>query len=156
MARLLLLTVFLALSTANSFSGFIPRVSNDPDFVAVGKKRGYYLVSSDSGRWWRWGLARAPVKEPAVFTHGYGADAIAIPFDSNGRVAFAPVYIYTIRPESVSQRRLEALFEGVTTQADVRQIFGRPAIQNSVRGYSIWYYEIQVYNPFEEFPDIRG
>jgi hypothetical protein len=156
MTRVILLTVFLALSAANSFSGFIPRVANDPDFVTVGKKRGYYLVSSDSGRWWRWGLARAPVKEPAVFTHGYGDDAIAIPFDANGRVAFAPVYIYTIRPESVSQRRLEALFEGVTTQADVRQIFGRPAIQSSMRGYSIWYYEIQVYNPFEEFPDIRG
>ena len=96
------------------------------------------------------------MKEPAVFTHGYGDDAIAIPFDANGRVAFAPVYIYTIRPESVSQRRLEALFEGVTTQADVREIFGRPVIQSSARGYSIWYYEIQVYNPFEEFPDIRG
>ncbi len=156
MARLILLTVLLALSAANSFSGFIPRLSSDPDFVTVGKKRGYYLVSSDSGRWWRWGLARAPVKEPAVFTHGYGDDAIAIPFDPNGRVAFAPVYIYTIRPESESQRRLEALIEGVTSQADVRQIFGRPTIQSSVRGYSVWYYEIQVYNPFEEFPDIHG
>jgi hypothetical protein len=144
MARLIFLTVLLALSAANGFSGFIPRLSSDPDFVTMGKKRGYYLVSSDSGRWWRWGLARAPVKEPTVFTHGYGDDAIAIPFDPNGRVAFAPVYIYTIRPESESQRRLEALIEGVTSQADVRQIFGRPTIQSNVRGYSVWYYEIQV------------
>jgi hypothetical protein len=156
MRRLILLTALLVFAVGNSFGGFIPRVSSDPDFVPVGKDRGYYAVSSDSGKWWRWGLARAPVEEPQVFTHGYGDDAIAIPFDTNGRVAFAPVYIYTIRPENQQKRRLEALFQGLTSQADVRQIFGRPTIQSSVRGYKVWYYEIQVYNPFEEFPDIRG
>jgi hypothetical protein len=31
-----------------------------------------------------------------------------------------------------------------------------PAIQGHLRGYQVWYYEIQVYNPFEEFPDIHG
>jgi hypothetical protein len=156
MRRLIILTGLLALSVAPVFGGFIAKVSNDPDFVHVGKFRGYYMVSSDSGKWWRWGLARAPVEEPRAFTHGYGDDAIAIPFDTNGRVVFAPVYIYTIRPENEQKRRLEALFEGVTSQADVRRIFGRPAIQGNVRGYQVWYYEIQVYNPFEEFPDIRG
>jgi hypothetical protein len=155
MRRLIVWTALLALTAAHSFGGFIPRGS-DPDFVSLGKYRGYYMVSSDSGKWWRWGLARAPVEEPKVFTHGYGADAIAIPFDKNGRVAFAPVYIYTIRPENEQRRRLQALFQGITSQADVRQIFGRPTIQGNVRGYQVWYYEIQVYNPFEEFPDIRG
>jgi hypothetical protein len=110
------------------------------------------LVSSDSGKWWHWGLTRAPVEEPRMFTHGYGDDAIAIPFDANARVAFAPVYIYTIRPENVQKRRLEALIEGVTSQAEVRKLFGRPEIQSNVRGYRVWYYEITVYNPFEEFP----
>src|ERR1700733_2251368 len=109
MARFIILTAFLILLTGGSFGGFIQRVSGDPDFVAVGKYRGYYMVSSDSGKWWRWGLARAPVEEPKVFTHGYGDDAIAIPFDKNGRVAFAPVYIYTIRPENEQRRRLQAL-----------------------------------------------
>ena len=156
MGRLIILIISFALGVASCFGGFIPLISSDPDFVAVGKNRGYYLISSDSGKWWRWGLARAPVQEPQVFTHGYGDDAIAIPFDTNGRVAFAPVYIYTIRPESVQKRRLAALFEGVTSQANVRQIFGRPTIQTIVRGYQIWYYEIRVYNPFEEFPDIHG
>jgi hypothetical protein len=155
MERLIILSALLALSAALSFGGFIPRASSDPDFVPAGKNRGYYMVSSDSGRWWRWGLARAPVNEPQMFTHGYGNDAIAIPFDTHGRVAFAPVYIYTIRPESEQKRRLEALMEGVTSQADVRQIFGRPTIQSNVRGYQVWYYEIRVYNPFEEFPDIH-
>jgi hypothetical protein len=153
MRRSILLSILLALSVARSFGGFIPRVSNDRDFVAVGKKRGYYMVSSDTGRWWRWGLARAPVEEPKVFTHGYGDDVIAIPFDTQGRVSFAPVYIYTIRPENAEKRRLEALIQGVTSQEDVRQIFGRPAIQGNVRGFQVWFYQIEVYNPFEEFPD---
>lgn len=141
---------------APGFAGLIPPVLNDPDFVSLGKNRGYYMVSSDSGKWWHWGLVRAPVEEPRMFTQGYGDDAIAIPFDANGRVAFAPVYIYTIRPENVQKRRLEALMEGVTSQAQVRKLFGRPTIRSNVRGYQVWYYEIRVYNPFEEFPDIHG
>jgi hypothetical protein len=156
MARFIIFSAFLILLGECTFGGFIPRVSGDPDFVQVGRNRGYYMVSSNSGKWWRWGLARAPVEEPTPFTHGYGDDVIAIPFDGNGRVAFAPVYIYTIQPENEQKRRLEALFQGVTPQSDVRQIFGRPAIQASLRGYQVWYYDIRVYNPFEEFPDIRG
>jgi hypothetical protein len=46
-------------------------------------------------------------------------DVIAIPFDANRRVTFAPVYIYTIRAENSQRRRMEALTEGVTSQADV-------------------------------------
>jgi hypothetical protein len=151
-----LLSAFLILLAGRGLAGFIPQVSGDPDLVKVGKYQSYYMVSSDSGKWWRWGLARAPVEEPRVFTHGYGDDAIAIPFDANGRVAFAPVYIFTIRPENEQKRRLEALFQGFSSQTQVRQIFGRPMIQTSLRGYQVWYYEIEVYNPFEEFPDIRG
>ena len=91
-----------------------------------------------------------------MFTQGFGDDAIAIPFDASGRVAFAPVYIYTIRPEGWEKLRLAALFQGLTAREDVRALFGRPTIQTRVRGYEVWYYEIRVYNPFEEFPDIHG
>ena len=114
------------------------------------------MVSSDSGKWWRWGLVRAPVEEPTMFLQGYGNDAIAIPFDASGRVTFAPVYIYTIRPEDFQRRRLAALIEGVTSQAEVRSLFGRPEIQGRVRGYEVWFYQIRVYNPFEQFPDDSG
>src|ERR1700746_1148615 len=100
MNRFIVLSAVLWLSVGAGFGGFIPQVSNDPDFVSLGKNRGYCLVSSDSGKWWHWGLTRAPVEEPRMFTHGYGDDAIAIPFDARGRVAFAPVYIYTIGPEN--------------------------------------------------------
>jgi hypothetical protein len=156
MKHLIVLSVTLALGLGNSFAGLIPRASNDRDFVELGRNRGYYMVSSDSGKWWRWGLVRAPVEEPRMFTHGFGYDAIAIPFDAHGRVAFAPVYIYTINPESYQRLRLAALFQGVSTQGDVRSIFGRPEIQTEVRGYEVWYYDIKVYNPFEEFPDLDG
>ena len=153
MKRFIIWCAFLTQSLAHSFAGPIPRVSNDRDFVAVGHHGGYYMVSSDSGKWWRWGLVRAPVREPKMFMQGYGDDAIAIPFNARGRVTFAPVYIYTIRPEKVQRRRLEALIEGVTTQAEVRSLFGRPVVQSRVRGYEVWFYEIPVYNPFEVFPD---
>jgi hypothetical protein len=152
----ILLSVLLTLGLPHSFAGLIPRVSNDRDFVDLGRNRGYYMVSSDSGKWWHWGLVRAPIEEPKMFTHGFGDDAIAIPFDARGRVAFAPVYIYTISPEDFQRRRLAALFEGLTTQTDVRSLFGRPTIQTRIRGYEVWYYDIRVYNPFEEFPDIDG
>ena len=156
MKQLVVLSVMLALPLGNSLGGLIPRTSNDRDFVDLGRNRGYYMVSSDSDKWWRWGLVRAPVEEPRMFTHGFGDDAIAIPFDARGRVAFAPVYIYTMSPESIQRLRLAALFQGLSTRADVRSLFGRPAIQTQVRGYEVWYYEIRVYNPFEEFPDLHG
>jgi hypothetical protein len=114
------------------------------------------MISSDSGRWWNWGMARAPVEEPTMFTHGFGDDVVAIPFNARGQVAFAPVYIYTIRPENYERQRLAALFEGLSTKANVRLLFGRPSIQSSVRGYEVWYYQIGVYNPFEDYPDGIG
>ena len=153
MKALTITGVLIVLSMAHSFAGFVPRVLNDRNFVALPWNRGYYMISSDSGKWWHWGLARAPVEEPRMFTHGFGADAIAIPFDARGRVTFAPVYIYTITPEDYQKQRLAALFEGLSTKADVRLLFGRPAIQSRVRGYEVWYYQIRVYNPFEEFPN---
>jgi hypothetical protein len=148
--------VLIVLSMAHSFAGFMPHILNDRDFVALPWNRGYYMISSDSNKWWKWGLARAPVEEPRMFTHGFGDDAIAIPFDERGRVAFAPVYIYTITPEDYERQRLAALFEGLSTKVDVRLLFGRPTIQSRVRGYEVWYYQIRVYNPFEDYPGGRG
>ena len=103
MKRSIILSAFLALGLADTYAGLIPRLPNDPDFVALGRNRGYYMVPSDSAKWWHWGLVRAPVEEPRMFTQGFGDDAIAIPLDASGRVAFAPVYIYTIRPEGLGE-----------------------------------------------------
>jgi hypothetical protein len=147
------LVALVALVAATGHAGLVPRTANDRDFVSAGKDQGYYMVSSNSGRWWHWGLGRAPVVEPTWFTAGYGDDVIVIPFDANDRVAYAPVYIYTILPDSFQKQRLQAVTIGVTGQADVRRIFGRPDIQGTAGAYKVWFYQIRVYNPFEEKPD---
>lgn len=128
---------------------------DDPDLVRLGPHREYYRFSSDSGRWWRYGLGRAPVEEPTPFSHGYGQDVIAIPFDASGRVTELPVYIYTTRPESFEENKLARVVEGVTSRADVTRIFGSLKVRADVRGYEVWFYSIRVFNPFVEFPD-RG
>src|ERR1700688_4048814 len=79
MRRFIILAGLLARSVAPALAGFIPRVPNDPDFVPVGKYRGYYMLSSDSGKWWRWGLARAPVEAPTVFTPRFGGSVSPLP-----------------------------------------------------------------------------
>jgi hypothetical protein len=72
-----------------------------------------------------------------MFTQGYGDDVIAIPFDANGRVTFAPVYIYTIRPEnSHGGADGRCHLAGRCSTA-----FDRPTIQKRVRGYEVWFYD---------------
>ena len=154
--RLIIVFWAIVISTAaTSQAGLIPRTPHDPDFFSPGKDRGYYKVASNSGRWWQWGLGRAPVVEPSPFMDGFGDDVITIPFDAKGRVAFAPVYIYTIRPESWQTNRLDRVILGKTSQAEILQIFGRPDIRGSAGGYTVWFYQIKVYNPFEEWPDLH-
>jgi hypothetical protein len=155
MKRLLLAAIFYGALSVFGSAGMISRNADDRDFVRLGVNRGYYRVSSDSGKWWDWGLARAPVDEPTRFNHGNGTDAVAIPFDAKGRVCFAPVYIYTIRPERFEEEKLGSLLQGVTAKADIRRIYGNP-MHARVHGYEVWYYQIGVYNPFEDEPSGRG
>ena len=134
-------------------AGLVSPAPQDPDLVRLGIGRNFYRFSSDSGRWWTMGLGRAPVEEPTPFNHGYGEDVIAIPFDPAGKVASAPVYIYTVRPESFEEGKLAHLVQGTSSKADVIRIFGSLKMHASVRGYEVWFYSIKVYNPFAEFPD---
>ncbi|MBV9490828.1 MAG: hypothetical protein JO069_14085 [Verrucomicrobia bacterium] len=136
-------------------AGLISPAPGDPGLVRLGAHRQYYRFASDSGRWWHYGLGRAPVEEPTPFTHGYGTDVIAIPFDAAGRVTAFPVYIYTIRPESYEENKLARVMEGVTSKAEVTRLFGSLKVRANVGGYEVWFYGIRVYNPFTEFPD-RG
>ena len=155
MKRLVLAAIFSGLLHTPVLAGLVPQIPNDPGLIHLGPKQSFYQISSDSGKWWDWGLVRAPVEEPTVFNHGYGTDAIAIPFDMDGRVTFAPIYIYTIRPETSEEALLGKLIQGVTTQNDVRRIYGTP-IRAKVRGYEVWYYEIRVHNPFDDMQGGRG
>jgi len=133
-------------------AGFLPRVANDPNYVQISPRRSFYVISVDSGEWRRFGLAAAPVVEPSQFNQGEGVDVLAVPFDSTGRVAFAPIYIYTILPEQYQEQRMRALVQGYTSKADTEQLIGSTPVKRRIRGYDVWFFEFRVHNPFEENP----
>jgi hypothetical protein len=145
-----LVSLFLLGSLGTSFSGMVPRIAGDRDLIQAGPRQSFYRVSVDSKKWWDWGLAGAPVEEPTMQNRGHGWDAIAIPFDARGRVAFAPVYIYTITPEPYEEARLQRLYQGFTTKEAVLSLYGGVREVRHVGGYEVWYYRIQVWNPAEE------
>jgi hypothetical protein len=153
MKKKILVSSILLGSLGTALCGMVPRVAGDRDLIRSGPHQSYYRVSVDSKKWWQWGLGGAPVEEPVLQNRGYGWDAIAIPFDTRGRVAFAPVYIYTITPETYEEARLQRLFEGISTKEDVLRLFGRVRQVRRVGGYEVWYYQIRVWNP-AEVPDI--
>jgi hypothetical protein len=156
MKKEILVSGFLLVSMSTAFCGMVPRTAGDRDLVQSGPHQSYYKVSVDSKKWWDWGLGGAPVEEPSMQNRGHGWDAIAIPFDARGRVAFAPVYIYTITPEYFEEARLRRLYQGITSKADVLNLYGGVREVRHVGGYEVWYYQIRVWNPAEEQPFGHG
>jgi hypothetical protein len=156
MTKQVLVSLFLLGSLGAGFCGMVPRIAGDRDLIQAGPHQSYYQVSVDSKKWWNWGLGGAPVEEPSMQNRGHGWDAIAIPFDARGRVAFAPVYIYTITPESYEEARLQHLYQGLTTKEAVLSLYGGVREVRHVGGYEVWYYRIQVWNPAEEQPFGHG
>ena len=156
MKRLILIAACAALTATVSAAGFVPAGPGDPHLVRWSGNRSFYRISADSRELWQWGFGRAPVEEPSLLNRGRGNDVVAIPFDASGRVAFAPVYIYTIVPETFEENRLMRLFQGISSKADVQALYGRVPLQRRVNGYEVWYYEIRVFNPFEELPSGTG
>jgi hypothetical protein len=152
MKRQILVSLFLLGSLGTAFSECVPHLASDPDLIQSSPHQAYYRVSVDSKKWWAWGLGGAPVEEPSPQNRGYGWDVVAIPFDARGRVAFAPVYIYTIVPEAFEEARLRRLYEGITTKSDVISIYGSVREVRHVAGCEFWYYRIRVWNPAEELP----
>jgi hypothetical protein len=153
--RAVLGTVFFLGTLAAAYGDFMPANPGDRDFVNLGP-RSYYRISSSSNRYWDWGLGYAPIEEPQPQTQGNGADVIAVPFNPNGTVASAPVYIYTILPERFEEKRIEDLVQGITTKQQVRQILGNIRQVVHLKGYEVWYYTIRVHNPFEEYNGHSG
>jgi hypothetical protein len=156
MKKSILVSLFLLGSLGIAFCGLVPRIAGDRDLIQSSPHQAYYRVSVDSKKWWDWGLAGAPVEEPSMQNRGYGWDAIAIPFDARGKVAFAPVYIYTITPEPFEEARLGRLYQGLTSKADVLNLYGNVREVRHLGGYEVWYYRIRVWNPAEEQPSGRG
>ena len=135
-----------------SLAGFLPQLDGDPNLVRYSPRCSVYVVSVDSGKWWRFGLVGAPVVEPSMFNQGEGADVLAVPFDRSGRVTFAPVYIYTVLPEQFRLRTMRGLVQGYTSKADVEQLMWSTPLKRWIRGYEVWFFEFRVRNPFEENP----
>jgi len=97
------------------------------------------------------GIEAAPTIDTSdPFRHGYGADALAFPFDHAGILSAPPAYIVQGTPNEFYTRRLGSLIRGQSSERDVRTFFGRPqSTENRADGF-IAYYTIEVYDPFQD------
>ena len=140
---------FLLLSVAS----FVYAASWDDDshYVSLGPRNGYYIVRPDSHLFRQLGLYEAPIIDTASWLyHGYGADALAFRFNRNSVMITSPAYIVQESPYDFYTRRIGSLARGRATVNDVEALFGRGHIRADRPDGFMWYYELPVYNPFEE------
>ena len=124
---------------------------DDSRYVSLGPRTGYYIVRPGSNLSRQLGLEGAPISDTAdPFRHGYGADALAFQFDRAGRLLRAPAYVVQAQPNNFYTSRLGIFIRGKSTAAEVQSIFGRFRRVEQRRDAFIGYYEIEVYNPFED------
>jgi hypothetical protein len=144
----------------SAFATFASAASWDDDshYVSLGPRNGYYVVSSPDSRLYRQlGLWEAPFIDTAdPLRHGYGADVLAFRFNRNGVLIAPPAYIAQEGPNDFYTRRIGSLARGRATVHDVEALFGRSHIYAARPDGFMWYYAIQVYNPFEERGDGGG
>ena len=99
----------------------------------------------------RLGLEGALVSDTAdPFRHGYGSDALAFRFDGAGRLLVAPAYVAQAQVNSFYTSRLGIFIRGKSTVAEVKSIFGRFRRTEERGNGFVGYYELAVYNPFED------
>ena len=97
------------------------------------------------------GLEGAPISDTAdPFRHGHGSDALAFRFDRGGQLLTAPAYVAQVQVNNFYTSRLGSFIRGKSTVADVKSMFGRFRRTEQRRDGFIGYYEIEVYNPFED------
>jgi hypothetical protein len=124
---------------------------DDSRYVPLGPRTGYYIVRPGSNLSRQLGLEGAPTSDTAdPFRHGYGADALAFQFDRAGRLLRAPAYVVQAQPNNFYTSRLGIFIRGKSTAAEVQSIFGRFRKMEQRRDGFVGYYEIEVYNPFED------
>ena len=124
---------------------------DDSHYVSLGPRNGYYIVRPDSKLQRQLGLYEAPVIDTADWMrHGYGADALAFRFNRNGILVVPPAYIVQEDPNDFYTRRIGSLPVLRATVHDVEAVFGRSHTFAARPDGFMWYYAIQVYNPFEE------
>ena len=124
---------------------------DDSRYVPLGPRTGYYIVRPGSHLSRQLGLDGAPISDTSdPFRHGYGADALAFQFDRAGRLLRAPAYVAQAQLNNFYTSRLGIFIRGKSTVADVRSIFGSFRRVEQRRDGFVGYYEIEVYNPFED------
>jgi len=132
------------LSLANSFG-------DDSHYVQLSKRTGYYVVRDGSLLARQLGVDDSPYIDTSdPLRHGYGLDVLAFRFDRNWRLIQSPAYIANAQVNEFYTRRIGSLIRGRTTVREVQNLFGHAqAISRRVDGF-VYYYTLQVYNPFEE------
>jgi hypothetical protein len=124
---------------------------DDSHYVSLGPKKGYYIVRPDSHLFYQLGLYEAPVIDTSdPLRHGYGADALAFRFNRSGVMIMPPAYVAQALPYDFYKIRIGSLTRGRATVDDVEDLFGRSHIRADRPDGFMWYYELPVYNPFEE------
>jgi len=124
---------------------------DDSRYVPLGPRTGYYIVRPGSHLSRQLGLEGAPISDTAEpFRHGYGEDALAFQFDRAGRLSRAPAYVAQAQLNNFYVSRLGIFIRGKSTAAEVQSIFGRFRRTEQRRNGFIGYYEIEVYNSFED------
>jgi hypothetical protein len=145
-----LLSIGLLVLGNTAFADFLPRLPNDPMFVRLSRRCSFYLIPADSHRWIVLGLGDAPVQETSPMTRGNGLDVVAVPFGPDGKVAFAPAYIFNLQPENYRVRKMRGLVQGYTRKQDVEQLLGEAQSKRRRGQYEVWYYQFPVQNLSDE------
>jgi len=82
--------------------------------------------------------------------HGYGADVLAFRFDRAGRLLMSPAYLANAQLNEFYTRRIGSFIRGRTTVRDVEAMFGHAQAVSGRPDGSVYYYTLQVFNPFEQ------
>jgi hypothetical protein len=141
----IILAIFAQLTLANSFR-------DDSRYVRLGSRTGYYIVRDGSRLSRQLGLGDAPyIDSSDPLRHGYGADVLAFRFDKAGLLIAPPAYIANAQLNDFYTRRIGSLIRGRAIAHDVEALFGHPQAVSSRGDVSVYYYTLEVFNPFEQF-----
>jgi hypothetical protein len=78
------------------------------------------------------------------------ADVLAFRFNQAGRLIAAPAYIANAQLNEFYTRRIGSLIRGRTSVADVHTLFGHPQATSRRPDGFVYYYTLDVFNPFEQ------
>jgi hypothetical protein len=138
------LLIFAELTFANSFH-------DDSHYVRLGPRTGYYIVRDGSRLSHQLNVDGGPYADTAdPLRHGYGADVLAFRFDRAGRLLMSPAYIANAQVNEFYTSRIGSFIRGRTTVSDVEAMFGRAQAVSRRPDGSVYYYTLQVFNPFEQ------